>query len=71
MKKLATALMLTLLSAAAMAQNAGTGVSDTESVSPYVTYGFLIIFFGMIVGVGWYMWKGDKNAKSQAGDKRG
>ena len=43
---------------------------EPEPVSPVVTYAFLIVFFGGIIGVGWYMWKSEKDEKRAQKDKK-
>ncbi len=43
-----------------------TAPAEPEPVSPIVTYAFLIIFFGGIIGVGVYMWRGDRAEKAAA-----
>ena len=69
MKKLYSVLALWLLNGLAFAQTANANLSDVEPVSPFGVYAFVIIFFGMIIGVVWYMWKGDKDPAS-AGPKK-
>ena len=69
MKKLYSVLALWLLNGLVFAQTANANLSDVEPVSPFGVYAFVIIFFGMIIGVVWHMWKGDKDPAS-AGPKK-
>lgn len=71
MRKLCSLLSLCLMNAAAFAQSTpAAGVNDAETVSPFVVYAFLIIFFGGIIGVGVYMWKSDKKPDGDAAPKK-
>ena len=71
MRKLCSLLLLCLMNAAAFAQSTPTaGVNDAETVSPIVVYAFLIVFFGGIIGVGFYMWKGDKKSDGETAQKK-
>lgn len=71
MRELCSLLLLCLMNAAAFAQSTpAAGVSDSETVSPIVVYAFLIIFFGGIIGVGFYMWKSDRKPDGDAAQKK-
>lgn len=71
MRKLCSLLLLSLMNAAVFAQSTGaTSVTDTETVSPIVVYAFLIVFFGSIIGVGFYMWKSDRKSDGDAAQER-
>jgi len=71
MRKLCSVILLCLMIAAAYAQStAATGINDNETVSPLIVYSFVIIFFGGIIGVGFYMWKSDKKPDGDAVPKQ-